>query len=215
MKTNAPNREEICAVISGGDYAPMTGIEKCKYIIACDKGFEYALLEHITPNVILGDFDSYKGELPSGIEIMRLPVEKDDTDTMSAVRCALALGYKHIRIYCALGGRPDHLYANIQTAAYAAANGARAALLGVDSEIHVFSGGTLTLPAREGMSLSVFSVTNETRGVSIRGAKYPLNNAVITNTFPIGTSNEWRGDFAEVEVQEGIIAVMLCRMPDK
>lgn len=215
MKTKSTNREDICAVISGGEYAPMTGIEECKYVIACDKGFEYALREHITPDVILGDFDSYRGELPTEIEILRLPVEKDDTDTMSAVRYALELGYKRIRIYCALGGRLDHLYANVQTAAYAAAHGARAAILGADTEIHVFTNGALTLPARKGMSLSVFSVTDEARGVSIRGTKYTLDNAVITNSFPIGASNEWHADFAEVEVKEGIIAVMLCRMPSE
>lgn len=205
--------EKACAIISGGEYAPMEDISECAYVIACDRGYEYAVREGVAPSLIIGDFDSFSGTLPEGAEILRLPVEKDDTDTMSAVRYALKLGYKSIRIYCALGGRLDHLYANIQAAAFAAARGARVRLYGRDTEIYVFGGGALTLPRREGWSLSVFAVTDEARGVSIRGAKYPLDGVTLTNTFPVGTSNEWRGT-AEVEVGEGIIAVMLCRMPE-
>lgn len=206
--------DKICAVISGGEYTEMNDIRDCRSIIVCDRGYEYAVRDGITPTLIIGDFDSLSCELPTGIDIVRLPIEKDDTDTMSAVRHALDLGFKHIRIYCALGGRLDHLYANIQTAAFAAERGANVKLCGKDTEIYVFSDRALTLPACEGRSLSVFSVTDISRGVSIRGAKYSLEDATVTNTFPIGTSNEWYGaNDVEIEVKEGILAVMLCRMP--
>ena len=75
-------------------------------------------------------------------------------------------------------------------------------------------GGAIELPYRQGWSLSVFAVTDEVRGVSITGAKYALSGAVITNTFPIGTSNEWLpGEAVTVRAEAGIYAVMLCRMP--
>ena len=92
--------EKICAVISGGDYAPMECVEECAFIIACDRGYVHARRAGVHPDIILGDFDSYSGALPEGTEILRLPVEKDDTDTMSAVRHALDMGYRRIRIYC-------------------------------------------------------------------------------------------------------------------
>lgn len=206
--------EKICAVISGGDYAPMECIEECAFIIACDRGYVHARRAGVRPDVILGDFDSYSGALPEGAEILRLPVEKDDTDTMSAVRHALDMGCRRIRIYCALGGRLDHLYANIQTGAFAAAHGARAEIIGEGAHIYVLPGGAIELPYRQGWSLSVFAIEDEVRGVSITGAKYQLSDAVITNTFPIGTSNEWLpGETVTVRAEAGIYAVMLCRMP--
>lgn len=97
--------EKICAIISGGEYAAATGINECDYIIACDHGYEHAQRMEVGVDLLLGDFDSYAGTLPQDVEILRLPVEKDDTDTMSAVRHALSRGYRHIRIYRALGGR--------------------------------------------------------------------------------------------------------------
>ena len=202
----------FCAIISGGEFAPLGGIENAACVIACDRGYEYAARCGIKPDLLLGDFDSYTGALPAGVEVLRLPVEKDDTDTMSAVRRALALGYGDIRIYCALGGRLDHLYANIQSAAFAVRHGARAELIGRDAHIYVFTGGTLSLPPRAGWSLSLFAISDECRGVAARGTKYTLSDAVVTNSFPIGTSNEWRGT-AEISVGEGVLAVMLCRMP--
>ena len=208
------DNEKICAVISGGAYSPLEGIAECAYTIACDRGYVHALRAGVRPDLILGDFDSYTGALPEGAEILRLPVEKDDTDTMSAVRHALDLGYRHIRIYCALGGRLDHLYANIQTCAFAAAHGARAELAGDDTHVYVLPGGKIELPYRRGWSLSIFAVTDEVHGISVTGAKYTLSDAVITNAFPIGTSNEWLpGETVTVRADSGIYAVMLCRMP--
>ena len=204
----------FCAIISGGEFAPLDGIENAACVIACDRGYEYAARCGIKPDLLLGDFDSYTGALPAGVEVLRLPVEKDDTDTMSAVRHALDMGCRRIRIYCALGGRLDHLYANIQTGAFAAAHGARSEIIGEGAHIYVLPGGAIELPYRPGWSLSVFAIEDEVRGVSITGAKYQLSDAVITNTFPIGTSNEWLpGEAVTVRAEAGIYAVMLCRMP--
>ena len=76
----------LCAIISGGDFSPLDGIDEADFVIACDRGFEYAQRGGIKPNLLLGDFDSYSGALPEDTEILLLPVEKDDTDTMSAIR---------------------------------------------------------------------------------------------------------------------------------
>ena len=205
----------LCAIISGGDFSPLDGIDEADFFIACDRGFEHAQRGGIKPDLLLGDFDSYSGALPEDTEILRLPVEKDDTDTMSAIRHALLLGYDRIRIYCALGGRLDHLYANIQSAAFAVRRGARVEITGNDAHIYMLSHGSISLPQSGGCSLSVFAVTDDCRGVSITGTKYELHSAVITNSFPIGVSNEWAGSEAVVSVDDGILAVMLCRMPEK
>lgn len=200
-----------CAVISGGAFSPLTGIEEHDCIIACDRGLEYASRCGIKPDVVIGDFDSFRGELPEGVEIQRLPVEKDDTDTVSAVRRALTDGAEDITLYCALGGRLDHLTANLQTLAFAVEHGARAHIIDSSTEIHAFTRGSMELPAREDWSLSVFSLTDACTGVSISGTKYLLDNVTVTNAFPIGVSNEWRGT-AKVSVDDGTLMVMLCKM---
>lgn len=204
----------LCAIISGGELSPMDDIFEAEYVIACDSGYEYARRAGIKPGLLLGDFDSYRGALPTDVELLRLPVEKDDTDTMSAMRRALDAGYKHIRIYCALGGRLDHLFANIQTAAFGAERGALVELIGCDTVIYVMQGAKLSLAPSEGWSLSVFALSDTCRGVTIKGVKYELHGVEVTNRFPIGTSNEWAGT-AEISAEEGILAVMLCRLPEK
>lgn len=202
----------LCAIISGGEYSPMDDIKAAEYIIACDRGYSYAKRSGIVPDLLLGDFDSYTGKLPEGAAVERLPREKDDTDTMHAVRRALELGFTRISLYCALGGRLDHMLANLQAASYAAERGVPVQLFSRSCEAYIFSGGSVRIPARAGCSLSVLSLSDRCTGVSITDVKYPVEHATITNRFPIGTSNEWRGE-ARISLESGIMAVLLCRMP--
>ena len=201
----------LCAIISGGEYSPMDDIKAAEYVIACDRGYSYAKRSGIVPDLLLGDFDSYTGKLPEGAAVERLPREKDDTDTMHAVRRALEMGFTRISLYCALGGRLDHLLANLQAASYAAERGVPVQLFSRGCEAYIFSGGSVRIPARAGCSLSVLSLSDRCTGVSITGVKYPVEHATITNRFPIGTSNEWRGE-ARISLESGIMAVLLCRM---
>lgn len=77
------------AIVSGGRFSPLADIEKCGYIIACDRGYEYLHEAGLRPDLLVGDFDSYTGPLPRDVPRLDLPVEKDDTDTMAAIRHAL------------------------------------------------------------------------------------------------------------------------------
>ena len=154
-----------CLIISGGDFCPFT-VPSGAFVIACDRGYAYAQSCGVRPDLVLGDFDSYRGELAPGIPLRKLPVEKDDTDTMSALRFALDRGYREITLVCALGGRLDHMLANLQAAVFAAKRGAALRILGADTEIQTLRAGTLRIPRREGWSLSVFAAEDRCRGVS-------------------------------------------------
>ena len=112
-----------CVIISGGNYAPVEGVQAEDFVIACDKGYVYAEKAGVRPNLLVGDFDSYEGVLPSDLPVWRYKKEKDDTDTMIAIRYAVEQGFAQVELFCALGGRLDHLYANLQAAAFAVANG--------------------------------------------------------------------------------------------
>lgn len=203
--------KKLCAIISGGRRAPLDGIENADRIIACDKGYQYAEEAGVRPQLLVGDFDSYTGSLPADIPILDLPVEKDDTDTMAAIRYAVQEGYSEIFLYCALGGRLDHLLGNVQSAVFAVERGCRVHIIDTDNLLYFFTDGTLTLPPRAGWSLSLLSLTDRCENVSVTGVKYPLRDATLTNGFPIGVSNEWRGE-AQISVGGGVLLVVMSKM---
>ena len=93
-----------CVIVAGGDCGPIGPLKKDDFVIACDRGCQYCQDEGVAPDLLLGDFDSWAGELPAGVPVLRYPVEKDDTDTMLAIRWAIEHGYDELRLCCALGG---------------------------------------------------------------------------------------------------------------
>ena len=77
--------KKLCAIISGGEPDDLTGIHEADFIIACDRGYAYAKEAGIRPDLLVGDFDSYRGALDKSVPVLDLPVEKDDTDTMARI----------------------------------------------------------------------------------------------------------------------------------
>ncbi len=199
-----------CVIISGGEYSPPLLEGDC--VIACDKGYSYALRAGLKPDLVVGDFDSCTDELPSDIPVLRYKKEKDDTDTMLAVRYALERGFRELLLLCALGGRLDHCLANLQCAAFAAERGADVSILSEDTRIYLLRSGTKELPRLEGFSLSVLAHSERCLGVTLRGVKYPLTDATLESSVPLGVSNAWSGDRATVTVADGTLMIVLSRM---
>ena len=205
-----PNR---CVVISGGDFSPFSGLKADDFVIACDRGYAYCERLGIRPDLIISDFDWYRGPVDEAIPLNLYASEKDDTDTMLAIRYALEHGFRELLLCCALGGRLDHLIANLQSLVFAQKHGLRAALCSEDTEVYTLEGGLMHIPRRDGWSLSLFALDGPCRGVSISGAKYPLENAELLPSFPLGVSNTWAGAEAVVSVEEGILLLVLSRIP--
>lgn len=204
--------EGLCVILSGGEYCEIPEeLRSADYVIACDRGWQYAQMLEITPDCIVGDFDSAPPP-DTDVPVQRFPTRKDDTDTMLAVRHALEKGYRDIAICCALGGRLDHAFANIQSGAYVAARGGRARLLGEDTDILIYAGAQERFPRRGGWSLSVFSLSDACEGVSIRGTKYECEDVSLTNAFPLGVSNVWAAEEAVVGVRSGMLMVVQSKL---
>ena len=201
---------KTCLIISGGDFHPFQP-GNAQLILACDKGYEYALRCGVTPDLLLSDFDSYDGAVSAQVPVHSFPSEKDDTDTMLAIRYALEQGCDRIELVCALGGRLDHTLANLQSAVFAQERGARVHIQSPDTEIYTLADGELVLPRREGWSLSLFAA-DRCEGLSIRGAKYNLDNAVLTSGFPLGVSNQWAEPEAVIRVEKGTLLIVLSKM---
>ena len=178
------------------------------FVIAADAGYKTCLREGITPDLLLGDFDSM--EQPSDFaNIHRSPVEKDDTDTMLAVKTGLDRGCTEFYLYGGTGGRRlDHTLANLQTLLYLRRHGARGWLYGDDFVWTAIEDEALTSRREvEWGLLSVFCLGDRAEGVDETGCQYPLSGAVLTPAFPLGVSNHILEERAEVAVRHGALLV--------
>ena len=83
-------------------------------ILAADGGYRHCQAAGLRPDLLLGDLDSLETP-PQALPVQTFPAEKDDTDTMLAVKYALAQGCTTVHLYGCTGGRLDHTLANLQT----------------------------------------------------------------------------------------------------
>lgn len=202
-----------CVIVSGGTFSPVEGLCSDDFVIACDRGYTYCDALNLRPDLVISDFDSYCGPVDSDIPLNTYASEKDDTDTMLAARYAVEHGFQSVLLCCALGGRLDHLIANLQTLVFIGKHGLPAALSGEDTEIITLSSGSVSLPRRKGWSLSVFAADGPCRGVTLSGVRYPLLDAEILPSFPIGVSNQWTEAEAVISVREGILLIVQSKIP--
>lgn len=142
----------------------------------------------------------------------RLPVEKDDTDMLAAIKEGLAAGYQQFSLFGALGGRLDHTIANIQSLLYLLNHGARGTIWGDDMSVLLIRNESLFFTAEEaenGRRISVFAFGGDAQGVTEKGLKYPLDHVTLKQEFPVGVSNEFTGQDALVEVQNGMLLICM------
>lgn len=202
-----------CLIISGGDFSPLPATIEYDYSIACDKGLEYANQLGIVPDLIIGDFDSYSGSIDRNANnVMVYPSQKDDSDTMLAIKHAISNGYTHIYIICALGGRLDHTIANLQSMNYVADKGGICEIISENEHLITFTGPSISLPYKEGYSLSLYSMSDTCTNVCISGAGYNAENIALTNTFPIGLSNYWAEDNVTLSIESGIVLISMSKL---
>ena len=177
-------------------------------VIAADGGLRHTQALGLQPDVILGDFDSL-GYVPGDSRVF--PVEKDDTDTMLAVKLALDRGCDFFVFYGALDGpRLDHTVANFQTLGYLATHGARGVLIGREYIVTVLSAETIAFPATATGILSLFCMGGSAR-VTIGGLQYPLDRGILTPDFPLGVSNHFQGREARITVHDGQVLALWDR----
>ena len=177
-------------------------------VIAADAGYRACQEVGVTPSLLMGDFDSM--DQPADfVNVHRVPVEKDDTDTMLAVKAGLEQGCTEFHLYGGTGGRRlDHTLANLQTLLYLRRRGARGFLYDLDFVWTVLENESITVPRRVPWGLlSVLCIGDRAEGVEEQGVQYPLSDACLTPEFPLGVSNHILEDTACVAVRQGVLAV--------
>ena len=213
-------KEGTCIIIGAGDltvgslpYNPDTD-----YVIAADGGLMYCGVLELEPDLILGDFDSLDGEYTEAVESIReqlpekvvtLPVEKDDTDMLAAVKYGLDLGYRSFRLYGANGGRLEHTIANIQVLKYLKEQDAVGYIMDGTGMILLAQNETISFRDTMDGYVNIFSLNEKAHGVTIRGLKYELNDETLTNSMPLGISNEFIGVQSEVSVKDGTLLIIV------
>lgn len=202
---------KVCCVVGAGDCKEFS-ICKDDYslIIAADGGLKYLRQADIEPDIIIGDFDSL-GYVPDKENVLRLKPEKDITDMHAAVNVALEEGCDCFHIYGACGGRIDHTFANIQLIAMLAENGKKAFIFDGDTVITALHNSSIVFTSENSGFISVFSHSDTSKGVSIKGLKYELENAEMKNSFALGVSNEFIGKESSVSVENGTLIIVYTR----
>ena len=206
-----------CVIVGAGDFSgDILSPPKDSFIIAADGGYRHLNSIGITPDEIVGDFDSL-GEIPDHPNITKLPVHKDDTDIFSAVKSALKKGFDRFYIYGATGGkRFDHTIANFQILQYIADRNAAGFIIDKNFNAVAVKNSSLMFDSSFKGTISVFALCEKTEGVKIKGLEYEIENATLSPDFPLGVSNSFKGERAEISVKNGIITAVWYenRLPD-
>lgn len=185
-------------------------------VICADGGLRHALALGLVPDLLVGDFDSanpeqIRGVAGLGVEIRRVPVEKDQTDTHLALNLALERGATEIMLLGTTGDRLDHTIANLLL------------LPGLPTRVQVTmiddknvirllrSGQQVRVGGAAGDLISLLPLSPVVEGVTITGVRWPLTKATLRWGISLGVSNQLDGDGAEVSVRQGTLLVISAR----
>ena len=180
------------------------------YIVFCDSGLMHFEPLQVEPSLIVGDFDSHDNP-HLDVETIVLPCEKDDTDTVFAVKEAIKRGFDYFLLIGVVGARLDHTLGNVSILLYLDSIGKKGTIIDDYSEMEIVSNE----PAYIEDSYAFFSLLNVSgtaKGITIENAKYLLNNAEITCEYQYGVSNEvLPGKTAKVSILEGKLLLIKDR----
>ncbi len=172
--------------------------------IAADSGFATARALGVTPDITMGDFDSYRDSLPPEMTILRVACEKDVTDTMLACEYAKDHGCRYITIVGGTGGRIDHSLSNVFYLEDLRRQGIKVRLMDGENTVQVIVDETVTVKNRGGY-FSVFALDQCV--ITETGCRYPLNRANLVRRRPYAVSNEVVGEYAEITVEGAALLV--------
>ncbi len=182
-------------------------------VICADGGLLIAEKLGLSPTHLIGDYDSM--EMPNIPDIIKLPMEKDMTDTEAAVDMAVTLGFDHITVLGGLGGRFDHTMGNIGVMAKYCGKTAYLAFIDGQNHLRMLGPGRYELAKNPYKYLGIISYGDFAEQVTLRGVKYPLEDHFLTHDTSLGVSNEITSDVAEISFTSGKLLIILSKDIDK
>ena len=187
-------------------------------IIAADSGMRFFYENRMTPDFIVGDFDSVEPEILHhflNMDEARRPVilqfqpEKDETDTELAVRVAMQQGCETLHLLGATGTRIDHMLGNLHILGAAMQQGVECRMVDKNNRIRMINQDMkLRREEQYGRYVSLFPFTPQVTGLTLTGFQYPLEDAVLECYHSLGVSNEIIADEAGISFREGVLLVV-------
>lgn len=174
------------------------------YVIAADGGMAVLNKAEIIPDLFVGDFDSYRGSIPDGVEIIKLKTHKDDTDSMHCAEVAVERGFNEVCLLGAAGGSLSHTFSNYCVLSFLEEKGVEAVMSDKDVVVRVLSEGVYSFDNLYGHEFSVFPFGCKEVLVSYIGeVEYPADNLILTHNSSLGKSNLFKCDYVKVAVKQG------------
>ena len=203
-----------CVIVGGADINNYAFIREklCAddYVIFCDSGLKHLENPQVQPGLIVGDFDSHENPLLD-VETIVLPCEKDDTDTVFAVKEAIKRGFDDFLLIGVIGARLDHTLGNVSILLYLDSLGKKGCIIDDYSEMEIVSNEPVSV-CDDYSFFSLLNISGCAKGITITGAKYPLVDGEFSCEYQYGVSNEvLPGQVAVVSVKEGKLLLIKIR----
>lgn len=185
-------------------------------ILCADGGLEHAARCGITPDYMIGDFDSVSDKTleefkTAGVRYIMYPPEKDYTDTEICMDKAIKLGADEICIAAGIGSRADHSLGNIGLLHILMEKGIKSYLISDDCTIYMCRNDSFSLKGEIGDTVSIIPYGGNIEGITLKGLKYPLDNAPISLGKPTGISNVMVDSECTISVKKGEIIIVHYR----
>lgn len=204
------NKKIKCVIVSG---APDDDCDFLRerlnadtFIIAADSGYLKCVKIGVTPDLIIGDFDSSPAP-KLDTEVLKLPCEKDDTDTFYCVKKAVELGFSEIELLCAIGSRADHNYSNMLCLDYCLKNNVSCSIVNRRNKIRLVD-REITIDDGEYKYFSLFAFLSVAEGLSIKGAYYEVENVKMMPYEQYAQSNCFKGEPVKISLKSGTILLI-------
>jgi thiamine pyrophosphokinase len=218
--------ESILVVVGGGPVRVPAAV-RADLVVAADSGLDAARAAGLRPDVLVGDLDSISAAglawaREEGVLIETHPADKDHTDTDLALHRAVGLGCRHLTLLASdgassIGHRLDHLLGTIAAlgAPALAACESVAAFVGGTALHVVHPGHSVALRLDPGAVFSLVAAHGPCDGVTLSGARWPLDHASLPASSTRGISNEAADSTVgvavavDVTVVDGIVTVVV------
>ena len=198
----------ICYLVGAGDFNESIELTSEDLLIAVDGGFDSLCAAGYTPDVLIGDLDSITSEIPESVRVLKYAKEKDETDMFLAYNVGARCDYKDFVILGGTGGRLDHTFANLSLLLYAKEKGHNVTIIDERAMTICIKNEAVRLSGNPGSYLSVFAIGGKAYGVTIKGAKYEIEDANLSPSFPLGVSNEFTETDAFISVEKGALLII-------
>lgn len=193
-----------CSIISGAPDCDIdflkNNVDSNSYIICADSGYKHCLKACIKPDLVIGDFDS--SSLPDNIEYIKLPAEKDDTDTFYTIKYAAEKGFDEIEIFNAIGNRFDHTYSNVICLDYCRNHNIKASIADARNRLTMVD-EKIIINNSVYNYFSLFAVGGDVTGLTIKDAKYELKDVNLSSFDQYTQSNTFKGCDVEISFSGG------------